>query len=147
DIRANPLHRAVRCGKLTLAALEATLRLYRESPEIADDIPTLRTLTRPVADLEALGRQVTPLLSSALGSEFRGSQQDSTAQIGSGARPTEEIPSKALAIEHDHWSPDQIAERFRQAKPAIIGRILDGRFLLDLRTIFDPADLIPRWIE
>jgi L-seryl-tRNA(Ser) seleniumtransferase len=147
EIRANPLHRAVRCGKLTLAALEATLALYRESPDIANDIPTLRTLTRPVAELEAMGHQALSALSTALEQEYRLSMLDSTAQIGSGALPTEEIPSKAIVVEHGRMSAQQIAERFRQARPPIIGRIQDGSFLLDLRTIFDPADLVPRWNE
>ena len=57
-IRTSPLHRALRCGKLTIAALEATLRAYRESSSVEDDIPTLRALTRSLPDLEAMGAQV-----------------------------------------------------------------------------------------
>jgi len=64
--------------------------------------------------------------------------------VGSGALPTEEIPTKAIAVEHEATGADRIAERFRRAQPPIVGRIKDGRFLLDLRTIFDPDDLIPK---
>lgn len=141
----NPIHRAVRCGKLTLAPLEATLRLYQQSARIAEDIPTLRAFTRPLKDIEAMGNQVLPALRKALGPNFRLSLEDSTSQVGSGALPTEEIPTKVIAIEHEGMSGGRIAARFRKARPPIIGRIKDDRFLLDLRTVFEPEDLIPRW--
>jgi L-seryl-tRNA(Ser) seleniumtransferase len=147
QMAANPLHRAVRCGKLTIAALEATLRLYRESACIAQVIPTLRAFTRPLADIENVAQRALPALASALGPGFRVSVQDSTSQIGSGALPTEEIPTKVVAIEHDFMGPHRIAGRFRQARPPIIGRVADDRFLLDARTIFDPLDLVPNWSD
>lgn len=145
EIRRNPLHRALRCGKLTIAALEATLKLYRESADSASQIPTLKIFTRSVTELEDVGNRTLPLLASALEPEFRLSMENSTSQVGSGALPMEEIPSKAIAIEHDRLPAHQIAERFRTARPPIIGRVKDDRFLLDLRTIFDPADLVPTW--
>ena len=147
QMASNPLHRAVRCGKLTIAALEATLRLYRESACIAHAIPTLRMFTRPLADIENIAQRALPALASALGAGFRVSVQDSTSQIGSGALPTEEIPTKAIAIEHDFMGPHRIAGRFRQARPPIIGRVADDKFLLDARTIFDPLDLVPNWSD
>ena len=109
-----------------------------------DEIPTLRALTRPTREIEELGKRLLPLLQQALGNQFRISLEDSGCQIGSGALPTEEIPTKVIAIEREGMGADTIAARFRQARPPIIGRIQDGRFLLDLRTIFDPEDLIPR---
>ncbi|MET0211727.1 MAG: L-seryl-tRNA(Sec) selenium transferase [Vicinamibacterales bacterium] len=143
----NPLHRAVRCGKLTIAALEATLRLYRESACITHAIPTLRMFTRPLADIDNIAQRALPALASALGAGFRVSIQDSTSQIGSGALPTEEIPTKVIAIEHDFMGPHRIAGRFRRARPPIIGRVADGKFLLDARTIFDPLELVPNWTD
>ena len=145
-LAANPLHRAVRCGKLTIAALEATLRLYRESACIAYVIPTLRMLTRPLADIENVAQRALPAITSALGAGFRVSVQDSTSQIGS-ALPTEEIPTKVIAIEHDFMGPHRIAGRFRQARPPIIGRVAEDKFLLDARTIFDPLELVPNWTD
>jgi L-seryl-tRNA(Ser) seleniumtransferase len=145
EIAQNPLHRAVRCGKLTIAALEATLRLYRESPQIVEEIPALKACARALDEIEETGRRVVPALSHALGAEFRVSLEDSTSQIGSGALPTEEIPTKVVAIRHERADADWIAARFRSARPPIIGRIKDGSFLLDVRTIFDPDDLIPHW--
>jgi L-seryl-tRNA(Ser) seleniumtransferase len=144
-VAKNPLHRAMRCGKLTIAALEATLRLYVESPDVVREIPALRAFTRPLPDIEHTGRAVLPLLSQALGDGYRVELEDSTSQIGSGALPTEEIPTKVIAITHERDNADTIADRFRRAKPPIIGRIKDGAFLLDLRTIFEPEDVIPRW--
>jgi L-seryl-tRNA(Ser) seleniumtransferase len=145
QISRNPLHRAVRCGKLTIAALEATLRLYRESASIIQDIPTLRALARSLAEIEDTARKAVPALVSALGPGFRVSVEDSTSQMGSGALPTEEIPTKVIAVDHDSLAAHRVAERFRHARPPIIGRVKDDRFLLDLRTIFDPVDLVPNW--
>jgi L-seryl-tRNA(Ser) seleniumtransferase len=144
QIVKNPLHRALRCGKLTIAALEATLRLYQQSGQLDEDIPTLKAFTRPVRDLDAIAERALPALQNALGDGFRLSLEDSTAQIGSGALPAEEIPTKVIAIEHARIDARQIADRFRQANPPIIGRIHEDRFLLDLRTIFDPGDVVPR---
>jgi L-seryl-tRNA(Ser) seleniumtransferase len=75
--------------------------------------------------------------------------EDSTSQIGSGALPTEELPTVVIAIEHPNLSATAIAKKFRAANPPIIGRINDDRFLLDLRTIFDPQELVPNfnWAE
>ncbi|MBI3049960.1 MAG: L-seryl-tRNA(Sec) selenium transferase [Acidobacteria bacterium] len=146
-IAANPLHRAVRCDKLTIAALEATLRLYRESASIAQDIPVLNAITRPLAEIEDTAQRALPALRSALGPGFRVSVQDSTSQMGSGALPTEEIPTKVIAIEHDFLGAHRIAARFRQARPPIIGRVKDDWFLLDARLIADPLDLVPNWAD
>ncbi len=145
QIAGNPLHRAVRCSKLALAALEATLKLYQQSADVARSIPTLRAFTRSLDEIAAMGRHLLPSLQRALGANYRVSLEDSTSQIGSGALPTEELPTKVIAIESDSMSADRLAERFRCSHPPIIGRISDGRFLLDLRTVDDPADLVPRW--
>ena len=143
----NPLQRALRCGKLTLGALEATLRLYRQSLDVAKEIPTLRAFTRPLAEIEAMAEPLLPRLERVLGNGFRLRLENSTSQIGSGALPTEEIPTKVIAIEHSGMSAERVAKRFREANPPILGRIKDNRFLLDLRAIFDPDDLIPNWAD
>ncbi len=141
----NHLQRALRCGKLTLAALEATLRLYRQAPEINTVIPTLHAFTRPVDEIRALGEMVLPTLQTALGGDFRLKLENSTAQIGSGALPTEELPTVVIAVEHAKLSANAIAKKFRAANPPILGRVKDDRFLLDLRTIFDPQELVPNF--
>lgn len=144
-INKNPLKRALRCGKLTLGALEATLRLYQQSASIAEDIPTLKSFTRSLTEIEEMGRQMVPILQRRLGEGFRVVLEDSTSQIGSGALPTEEIPTKAVAIDHQNLGAERIAQKFRRADPPILGRIKDKRFILDLRTVFDPQDLMPNF--
>jgi L-seryl-tRNA(Ser) seleniumtransferase len=141
----NHLQRALRCGKLTLAALEATLRRYRQSPNIVEEIPTLRAFTRSVEEIRATGGQLLPNLQAALGVEFQIQLEDSTAQIGSGALPTEELPTVVVSIAHPKFSANAIAQKFRAADPPILGRINDDRFLLDLRCIFDANDLVPKF--
>jgi L-seryl-tRNA(Ser) seleniumtransferase len=141
----NHLQRALRCGKLTLAALEGTLRRYRQSPDIVQEIPTLRSFTRALDEIAQTGKELLPKLQAALRDDYYLTLEDSTSQIGSGALPTEELPTMVIAIVHTTLNASRIAERFRRADPPIIGRIQDDRFLLDLRTIFDAEDLIPKF--
>jgi len=89
---------------------------------------------------------VIPLLRARLGEGFEVSLEDATSQIGSGALPEEEIPTKVIAIRHQRLSPEKIAEKFRQANPPILGRIKDDTFLLDLRGIFAPEELVPDFL-
>ena len=143
-IKRNPLKRALRPDKLTLAALSATLRLYRRSPDLGRDLPTLRWLTRPREDMQAVAAQALPLLQRTLGAEFMLSVAEAPAQIGSGALPEHTLPSIVVTVRHARLSAEKIAERFRQAAPPILGRIHDGVFLLDVRGIEDAADLVPK---
>jgi L-seryl-tRNA(Ser) seleniumtransferase len=92
-----------------------------------------------------MGQSLLPKLETAIGKDFHLSLQESTAQIGSGALPTEELPTVVITISHAKLSANAIAKWFRQAHPPIIGRVKDDRFLLDLRTIFNPDDLIPNF--
>ncbi len=142
-IKRNPLRRALRCDKLTLAALSATLRLYRSAPDLAQALPTLRWLTRPLAEMRALAEITVPLLRDALGAGFVIEVVDAQSEIGSGAQPTETLASPAISIVHPTIAADEIARRFRSAATPILGRINAGRFLLDLRGIFDPTQVVP----
>ena len=139
----NPLKRALRCDKLTLAALEATLRSYLQSPDPWDEIPTLRAFRLSPETLEERGRDLLPLLRERLGPEYTLDLVDSTCQIGSGALPTEEIPSRAIAVRNRGMSAEQVARVFRQADPPIVGRIHDDCSLLDLRSVDAPESLAP----
>jgi L-seryl-tRNA(Ser) seleniumtransferase len=142
-LRANPLKRALRCGKMTLAALSAVLRVYRQSTDLARDLPALRALVRPLDEIEAVGRDAVARLRAALGDEYEIALVPAVAEVGSGALPTAELASRAIAIRHETEPADRIARRFRASDPPIFGRVHDGRFLLDLRCIFDPAALVP----
>jgi L-seryl-tRNA(Ser) seleniumtransferase len=140
-LAANPLRRALRPDKLTLAALGATLRLYRESPEPSRRLPVLRWLLRPLEEIERLGRAAAPLLAERLGDGYRVAVVPSECEVGSGALPGATLPSRALAVTHPEVPADRIAARFRAARPPVLGRVHDGRFLLDLRGIDDPTAL------
>jgi len=140
----NPLKRALRCGKLTLGVLEAVLRLYQQSPDVTHSIPTLKAFTRPLKEIEEMGNHLLPLLQKTLGEGFQVSLGDSGSEIGSGSLPTEEIPTKVIAIRHRGMGAQKIAQMFRASEPPILGRVKDNHFLLDLRAIFNPEDLIPR---
>jgi L-seryl-tRNA(Ser) seleniumtransferase len=141
----NPLHRALRCDKLTIAGLEITLRMYRESAFVIRDLPVLRVLTRPLEDIEDTARRALPALASALGVGFRVSVQDSVSRTTSEGLHDDEIPTKVIVIEHDYLGATRIASRFRQARPPIIGTIKGDWFALDARAVFDPLDLVPNW--
>jgi L-seryl-tRNA(Ser) seleniumtransferase len=143
-IARNPLKRALRCDKLTLAALAATLRLYRTAPDVFAVLPTLRWLARTPAEMTKLGAQAATLLRASLGPEYAVEMTDTQSEIGSGALPIETLPSKALCITHARRAPQDLAKLFRQADPPIIGRVHAGRFWLDLRCIERPEELVPR---
>jgi L-seryl-tRNA(Ser) seleniumtransferase len=142
-IKQNPLKRALRPDKLTLAALSGTLRLYRRSPDLAAELPTLRWLTRPREEMDAIAAAALPLLHERLGGEFSLTVEEAKAQIGSGALPEEEMPSRVIAIRHPTITAEKIAARFRAADTPILGRIHGDAFLLDLRGVFRMEDLAP----
>src|SRR5439155_1163046 len=111
-LATNPLRRALRPGKLTLAALGATLRLYRESPDLAAALPALRWLTRPLAELEAVGRAAAPLLARRLGEGYRVTLVPSECEVGSGAAPPR------IVRRSRHGYPDSLlACRSSSARP------------------------------
>jgi L-seryl-tRNA(Ser) seleniumtransferase len=140
-IRANPLRRALRCDKLTLAALSATLRIYLRAADLTQTLPVLRLLTRTPQELEIVARRAREILMQRLGADFLIEVAPSSSEIGSGAMPGGEIETRVLRITHPVHSADALAAMFRHADPAVIGRISEGAFTLDMRTIEDPAVL------
>ncbi|HYC54289.1 MAG TPA: L-seryl-tRNA(Sec) selenium transferase [Candidatus Binatia bacterium] len=142
-MRRNPLKRAFRCDKMTLAALEATLRVYRYDPAPQMEIPTLRFLIRPLEELRMVGEQAAPMLAAHLGQDYVVELIETKAQSGSGSQPEVAIDSLALAIVSTRHGPEATARRFRSADPPVIGRIERDAFLLDLRLIVDPCEVVP----
>jgi len=136
-IKRNPLKRALRCDKLTLAALAATLRLYLRSGDLGSELPTLRMLGRSVSEIAAIAPRAREIVAERLGVGYVVEVVDATSQVGSGAMPVEELKSVALRVTHPDKSAGAIAAMFRRAR--IIGRVVDDSFHLDLRTIEDPA--------
>lgn len=136
-IKKNPLKRALRVGKTTLAALEATLRLYRDPDRLCQRLPTLRLLTRPAGDIAALAGHLQPQVQAALGAHAQVSITVCSSQIGSGALPVERLPSTALSIRPAGKKPSRllaaIEAAFRTLPVPVIGYIRDNAFHLDLR--------------
>jgi L-seryl-tRNA(Ser) seleniumtransferase len=146
-MRRNPLRRALRVDKLTLAALVATLGLYvraRSMRELADGLPTLRLLRRSLDELDELAYGAAERLRSHLSRDFDVAVVESDTQVGSGAQPTITLKSRAVMIIHREWPPDRVAALFRRAVPAIVGRIWHGNFLLDVSGVERAEDLVPQ---
>ncbi len=133
-IRRNPLKRALRVDKVTLAALAAVLRLYADPERAAQRIPTLRLLSRPVEDIRAQATRLASLMQRALRESVETISCES--EVGSGAAPTARVASFGLAIRP---GTDKLAARFRALPIPVIGRLQDGAFILDLRTLEDEA--------
>jgi L-seryl-tRNA(Ser) seleniumtransferase len=128
-MRRNPLARSYRVDKLTLAALEATLALYRDPPRAMREIPTLALLATPLAVL----RERADSLRLALGREgITGETVEAIGSVGAGAFPDAALPGAAVALSGDaeRWSA-----RLRAGSPAVVGRVHDGRMHLDLRAV------------
>ena len=136
-IKRNPLKRALRCDKLTLAALAATMRLYLRSADLAHELPTLRILGRSASEIGSIAPRAREIVAERLGAGYAVEIVDVASQVGSGAMPVEELKSVALRVTHPEKSANAIAAMFRRAR--IIGRVADDSFILDLRTIEDPA--------
>ena len=130
-IARNPLKRALRLDKLTLAALSAVLRLYEDPDRLAERLPTLRLLSRPLEDIRAMAERIAARISlQGLSVETISCE----SQVGSGAAPGQGIPSAGLALRP---GSAKLAERFRRLPVPVIGRLQDGAFVLDLRCLED----------
>ena len=139
-VRKHPMKRALRMSKLPLAALEATLRLYLRPERLARELPTLRLLTRPLADIEAAARAVQPALAATLAPRYTVEPVAMQGQIGSGSLPVERLPSAGLAIAPVGKTGrgralEQLAAALRALPLPVLGRIADDRLLLDLRCL------------
>ena len=144
-LRKNPLKRALRVDKMTLAALEAILRLYLDPDRLANELPTLRWLTRPVADIEAQAKRVLPHVAARIGASAEVSLVPCMSQIGSGSLPVDLLPSAGIAIgggKRQRSFADRIAAAFRTLGIPVVGRIKDGAFLMDLRCLDDESAFI-----
>ena len=138
SIKQNPLKRALRLDKVTLAALEATLQLYRNPDELVSTLPTLRLLTRAEDDIRQQADRLGPNVSSHLGDSYRVETASVSSQIGSGALPVEVLPSAALSITAANGEDEplrSLALRLRQLPKPVIGRLHNGALLLDLRCL------------
>jgi L-seryl-tRNA(Ser) seleniumtransferase len=125
--------------KIRLAAIEATLKLYRDPDRLAERLPTLRWLARPKAEIEATARRLRPVMAQCLGDGYTVELCDCQSEIGSGALPLDAISSAGLVIRSASGGAalDRLAAAFRRLKKPVIGHISDGGFTLDLRCLAD----------
>ncbi len=145
-IKRHPLKRSLRCDKATLAALEATLRLYRDPDRLAERLPTLRMLTRTPEQLSPLAKRLQPQLAAALGAGADVSVQPCKSQIGAGSLPVDRLESLCLAIGPANLKSTaknkssgafckSVADALRGLPIPVIGRIEEGQVKLDLRCL------------
>jgi L-seryl-tRNA(Ser) seleniumtransferase len=145
-IKRNPLKRALRLDKMTIAALEAVLKLYRDPDRLSKRLPTLRLLTRPQAEILAQAERVAAAIADALGDTARVQVLPCKSQIGSGSLPVDRLPSACVAIGPPLGArragsfPDRMAATLRALPVPVIGRIEDGQLRLDLRCLDQAAD-------
>jgi len=120
---------------MTLAALEATLRLYLDPPRALREIPALRMLAVTAPELQRRCLELLPQLQTAAGERATLELVEASATVGGGAMPLAELPGFVLAVTPHHLSLQQLAESLRHADPPVIGRVQDERLLLDPRTL------------
>jgi len=134
-LKKHPLARALRLDKMTLAALEATLRLYLDPPRALHEIPALRMLAATAPVLQCRCLELVPQLQTAAGDCAVFAVVEASATVGGGAMPLAELPGFAIAVTPRQLSLQQLTERLRRSEPPVIGRVQDDRLLLDPRTL------------
>jgi L-seryl-tRNA(Ser) seleniumtransferase len=141
-IKKNPLARAFRCGKLSLAALEATLKLFLAPEVLRERHPIYRMLGWSPEELGRRAKKVAASLKKSLSADIRVTVEDSGSQVGSGAVPVETIPTKVLAVASPSLSADELAAKLRRLTPPVFARINKDAVLFDFRTIQPDEDAI-----
>jgi L-seryl-tRNA(Ser) seleniumtransferase len=137
QIKQNPLARALRLDKMTLAALESTLRLYRDEEKAVGMIPTLRMLTMKIGDIEARAANLSEDLESIGKAMLKITIIERSSRAGGGALPLLELPSRCLAVRVRGMSANTLEKNMRENDPPIIGRIEDDAYTMDPRTLKD----------
>jgi L-seryl-tRNA(Ser) seleniumtransferase len=144
-INRNPIKRALRVDKLTISALSAVLKLYLNPDRLKERLPTLRLIGRPVATIRGAAERIQTHVASKLEGVASAKVIDCESQIGSGALPTQKIPSVGLAIHPSSGKKasgtalERLASAFRSLPVPVIGRLQDGAFILDFRCLEDEA--------
>jgi L-seryl-tRNA(Ser) seleniumtransferase len=135
--KINPLTRALRIDKLTLAALESTLLLYFDEKRAMEEIPTLRMLSLDTKRLKKRGKQLLKRLSGMTNERMMFSLREDVSQVGGGALPLQELPTIVVAVKPLDFSVNSLEENLRKSDPPIISRISKEELILDMRTVFD----------
>ncbi len=133
--RANPMARALRVDKLTLAALEATLRLYRDRESLPATLPVLRMISEPAAAVRSRARRVSRALGAERAVKTGAEVIACTAEVGGGSMPLARLPSYALSLRVKKGKIADLARALRAGTDPVLGRIESDRLLLDMRTV------------
>jgi L-seryl-tRNA(Ser) seleniumtransferase len=139
EVARHPLSRALRIDKMTLAALYATLRLYRDPQQAEQRIPLLALLSTPLENLRNRAERLAPQIAATRGVR-EAVVVESITYLGGGSVPTQQIPTYCISVAPAQGSIDQFAQRLRSGEPAVMGRIQHDRLLFDLRTVFVSQD-------
>ncbi|WP_407158231.1 L-seryl-tRNA(Sec) selenium transferase [Bradyrhizobium sp. STM 3557] len=143
EINRNPMKRALRVDKIRLAAIEATLKLYRDPDRLVERLPTARWLARAHADIAAQAARMLQVLAGVLGGSYVVELTDCDSQVGSGALPLDTMPSAGLIVRAQGGAAlDRLAAALRALPRPVIGRIVDNGLLLDLRCLDDEAEFV-----
>lgn len=136
-IKLNPLTRALRIDKFTLAALESTLLLYLDEKRAMEEIPTLKMLSLDIRKLKNRGKRLLKRLSGIGDQMMEFTLRDDVSQVGGGALPLQELPTMVISIKPINFSVNRLEESLRKVDPPIISRISKEELILDMRTVFD----------
>jgi len=134
-IRGNQLNRALRIDKLTLLALEETLRLYRDPKEAIQEIPTLRMILQPLEELRWKARSLMDMIGLGEGAAFGVSLCDGSSKVGGGALPLLELPTCLVCLDPGKMTAQSLEKALRASDPPVIARVEHERVMLDVRTI------------
>ncbi len=137
QIRTNPMNRAMRIDKFTLAALESILRFYRDPHTVFENIPTLRMISFPIEVLKQRAQSFADQLQKSIGSVCSIQVIELMSRVGGGAMPEQNLVSCGVALQPVSIKVSYFEKQLRQAEIAVIGRIEEDRFLLDMRTLTD----------
>lgn len=135
EIKRNPLTRALRIDKLTLSALESTLRLYRDEAKAIRLIPTLRMLTMSSQEIEEKAKQLASRLQAIENARIDTQMLQRSSKAGGGSLPLLNLPSQCVSIKIQGCSANTLERQLRDNDPPIIGRIEEDGFIIDLRTV------------
>lgn len=136
-LKINPLTRALRIDKLTLAALESTLLLYLDEKRAMEEIPTLRMLSLDTRRLKKRGQRLLKRLSGMMNQKMEIALKEDVSQVGGGALPLQDLPTVVVAIKPLGISVNSLEENLRKGDPPVVCRISREELLLDMRTVFD----------
>ena len=136
-IKKNPLNRALRIDKFTLAGLESILRCYRDPRTVYEKIPTLAMISAPVEVINRRAKKLVRRLRKSIGESCTVSIRDIMSRVGGGAMPEQNLPSRGVVLQPTVMSVSRLESTLRTLDLPIIGRIDEGCLLLDMRTVAD----------